>query len=99
MIAKSEYVLTTDDTVKFIFDGKGDSHDNFRLVSTKSLSKSTTRSKYKLNDTNNMNGLRVKLTYTFCGAGIMAPIFILVMGLNKRELPDDQCISLNIPGL
>ena len=46
-----------------------------------------------------MNGLRVKLTYTFCSAGIMAPICISMLGLNERELPEDQCISLHIPGL
>ena len=46
-----------------------------------------------------MCGLRVKLTYTFSGAGVMAPIFVSVLGLNEREMPEDQCISLKIPGL
>ena len=91
--------MTTDDTVQFIFDGKGESQDQFRLVATNSLKKAGTRSKYRNNDTNNMNGLRVKLTYTFCGAGMMASIFISVLGLNEREMPDDDCISLTIPGL
>ena len=91
--------MTTDDTVQFIFDRKGESQDQFRLVATNSLKKAGTRSKYKNNDTNNMNVLRVKLTYTFCGAGMMASIFISVLGLNEREMPDDDCISLTIPGL
>ena len=29
----------------------------------------------------------------------MAPIFITVLGLNDRELPNDQCVSLKIKGL
>ena len=50
-------------------------------------------------DSKNMCGLRVKLTYTFTGAGAMAPIFILVLGLNERELPQDQCVALEIKGV
>ena len=46
-----------------------------------------------------MCGLRVKITFTFSGAGTMAPIFISVLGLTERELPEEQCISLIIPGL
>ena len=29
----------------------------------------------------------------------MAPIFISVLGLNERELPEDHCVSIEIPGL
>ena len=64
-----------------------------------SIKTSGTRSKYKFDDCKNMNGLRVKLTYTFTSIGTMAPIFISVLGLNERELPQDHCISIDIPGL
>ena len=77
----------------------GEAKDCFRLVASKALSKAGTRSKYKKDDSNNMCGLRVKLTYTFTGAGTMAPIFISVLGLNEKELPQDQCVSLKINGL
>ena len=50
-------------------------------------------------DSKNMCGMRVKLTYTFFGAGVMAPIIINVLGLNERKLPKGQCVSLKIPGL
>ena len=46
-----------------------------------------------------MNGLRVKLTYTFSAAGTMAPIFISVLGLTERELLEDERIALKIEGL
>ena len=36
---RPEYLLTTDDTVEYIFEGKGQEQDQFRLCSTKSLKK------------------------------------------------------------
>ena len=82
-----EYVFSTDNTVQFIHEGKGDTKDVFRLVGSNSIKTSGTRSKYKFDDCKNMNGLRVKLTYTFTSIGTMAPIFISVLVLNERELP------------
>ena len=96
---RPEMILSTDDTVQYIFEGKGVGTDLFRLVASKALKKAGTRSKFTNDDSKNMCGMRVKLTYTFSGAGIMAPIFITVLGLNDRELPKDQCVSLQIPGL
>ena len=43
--------------------------------------------------------MRVKLTYTFSAAGTMAPMFVSVLGLTEREMPEDQCITLKIQGL
>ena len=40
-----------------------------------------------------MNGLRVKLTYTFSAVGTMAPIFISVLGFMERALPEDEEID------
>ena len=96
---RPELILSTDDTVQYIFEGKGELNNLFRLVSSKAILKAGTRSKYNNDDSKNMCGLRVKLTYTFTGAGTMAPIFISVLGLNDRELPQDQCVSVKIPGL
>ena len=96
---RPEMILSTDDTVQYIFEGKGAGKDLFRLVASKALKKAGTRSKFMNDDSKNMCGMRVKLTYTFSGAGIMAPIFITVLGLNERELPQGQCVSLKIPGL
>ena len=50
-----------------------------------------------------MNGLRVKLTYTFSAAGIIANIFISVCGLTKAELPTLTCptglLAIEVEGL
>ena len=45
------------------------------------------RSKYLVNDSKNMNGLRLKMTFTFSAIGKVAPIFITISGLNDDELP------------
>ena len=47
--------------------------------------KSWNQVKVKNYDTNHIWSLRVKLTYTFSGAGVMAPIFSSILGLNERE--------------
>ena len=96
---KPEYVFSTDDTVNYIFEGTEQKKDLFRLVSSSAISNSGTRSKYKINESNNMNGLRVKLTYTFSAAGTSSPIFVSVCGLTERELPNDKVLALKIEGL
>ena len=53
--------------------------------------------------TDNKNGLRVRLTFTMNGVGLMAAPFITITGLTERELPKDTCASgvfiLTINGL
>ena len=96
---KPELLFSTDDTVNYIYEGKGETKDVFRLVASKALKKAGTRSKYKTGNSKNMCGMRVKLTYTFSAAGTMAPFFITVCGLSEREMPTDSCIVLKIQGL
>ena len=43
--------------------------------------------------------MRVKLTYTFSAAGIIAPLFISVVGLTELELPIDRHLVMKIEGL
>ena len=43
--------------------------------------------------------MQVKLTYTFSAACTIAPILIMVLWLNERELLKDQCLSIKIEGL
>ena len=96
---RPELIFSIDDTVNYLFEGKGTVNDCFRLVGTKALQSGGTRLKYKNDDSNHMCGLRVKITYTFSAAGTMAPIFIYVLGLNDHTLPNDDCISMKIKGL
>ena len=54
---------------------------------------------YTIDNSKSMNSLRLKFTYAFSAAGTMAPIFISVLGLTERELPEDVQIALKIEGL
>ena len=85
--------------MQFIYEEISDIHDVFRLVGNNSIKSSGTRSKYKYDNDKTMCGLRVTLTYTFTGIRTIAPILISMLGLNKRELPQNHCISIDIPGL
>ena len=96
---RPELIFPTDDTVNYVFEGKGIVNDCVRLVGTKALQSGGTRSKYQNDAANHMCGLRVKITYTFSATGTMAPMFTSVLGLNDRELPNDDCISMKIEGL
>ena len=98
-IVYTELIFPTDDTIQYIFEGKGEKKDRFSLVSSKSQKQSGTRAKYELSTSNHMMGMRVKLTYTFSAAGVIAPIFITVTGLSERELPKDySCTTYSHAG-
>ena len=85
-----------DDTVNYIFEGKGSDNGSFRLFGSKGNTNAGTKSKYKNEDTKNMCGLRVKITYTFLSAGTMDPIFISVLGLTERELQKGPIVTIKI---
>ena len=75
-------ITSTDDTTNYIYEGRsGGDEGNFRLVASQALENAGTRSKFKIDETKKMCGMRVKLTYTFSAAGIIAPLFISVVGL------------------
>ena len=98
-VAHPHLVMSSDDTVQYIFEGKGEKDEPYRLVSSQSQKEAGTRAKYKVNNSKHMHGMRVKLTYTFSAAGTNAPIFVTVTGLTEREMPKDDCIQVMIPGL
>ena len=96
---KTQYIYSSDDTVMYVFEGKGKDKDVFRLVSSKALKHAGTNSKYQSDDSNMMNGMRVKLTFTISAIGTCAPIFISVCGLTPKELPKEACIIVQVEGL
>ena len=53
-------------------------------------------SKYKLDKTLSMKGLRVKIVFTFFADGVMAPLFITVCGLNNREINGSKYFLVSI---
>jgi len=47
-----------------------------------------------------MNGMRVKLTFTFSGLGNVMPIVVTVSGLTEKEMPNGlDFIDAKVPGL
>ena len=93
-------ITSTDDTTNYIYEGvSGGDEGKFQLVASPALQKAGARSRYKLDETKKMCDMRVKLTYTFSAAGIIAPLFISVVGLTELELPMYRHLVLKIEGL
>ena len=88
---KPAYLLSTNETVVFVFEGKGIKQKN-RLYSWRSISKAGHMSKYNLDETLSMKGLQAKITFTFSAASVMSPLFITVCGLNDREMNGSKCL-------
>ena len=51
---KLEIMFSTDDTVNYIYDGQGNDNDEFQLVASKSISKAGKRSRYTIDESNNL---------------------------------------------
>ena len=54
---------------------------------------------YNVDESDHMNGMRVKLTWTLSGGGTCAPLFVTVTGLNERELPSGDMLVVQVAGL
>lgn len=97
---KPELIFSTDDTTVFIYEGKQNKKDKWSMVTKSSLAGSGTKSCYSLDDGSNMNGLRIKMTFTFSAAGTCAPLFFSVCGLTEQELPGESgFLHIEVPGL
>ena len=83
----------------YIFEGRWTKNDKFKLVSSKLLKFSGNQAKYKIDESNMIKGLRVKLTLVFSVIGTCAPLFATVICLNKRNLYVQKNISIRIKGL
>ena len=70
--------MSTDDTVQYIFEGKGEKDEPYRLVSSQSQKEAGTRAKYKVNNSKHMHGMRIKFTYIFSATGTNASIWLRV---------------------
>ena len=91
---------STAGTTDYKFKGYGKNRKGLsKSVSNKSLKNAGLLSRYRINNSKVVNEMRVKLTYTFSAAGTMTPIFISILGLMEKELPEDERITLKIEGL
>ena len=52
---KPQYILSTDDSVVYTYQGKGRREEKFMLVATKGITKSRTRAMYKHDDSNEIH--------------------------------------------
>ncbi|KAL7552482.1 hypothetical protein ACHAWF_015738 [Thalassiosira exigua] len=97
---RPEYIFSTDDTTEYIFEGTASKKPRFVLVSKSTIRKAGTDSVYSMDDSKSMNGMRVKLTFTFSATGTCFPLVVTVTGLTEKELPGDKdCIDILVPGL
>jgi hypothetical protein len=96
---KPQLLFSTDDTTTYIFDGKAGEKANWVVASDTAVMNRGTQAIYQQEKVNMMNGLRVKVTFTFSGAGMTAPLFITVSGVSEEEMPDDEFLHVEVPGL
>ena len=54
---------------------------------------------YKVEDSESMNGLQVKLTFTFTAIRNCCPLVVTVAGLTEKEMPGKDFVCVQIPGL
>ncbi len=95
------YMLySTDDTTEYIFKGTKKKFIPYVLTTKSSISKRRTSAVYKCEDKKSMNGMRVKLTFTFSGVGTCFPFVCTVTGLTEREMPTGKnFIVVKVPGM
>ena len=97
---RPELITSTDDTTVFIYEGTQDGKDVWKLCTKSSLDRRGTNACYSCDDNSNMNGLRIKMTFTFSALGTCAPLFVTVSGLSERELPGkNDFLHVEVPGL
>ena len=94
-----QYLYSTDDTTEYIYEGTKKDTPKFVLTSKKSISERGTKSVHRVEDNKSMSGMRVKLTFTFSAAGTCLPLVVTVAGLSDRELPGDDFVHVEVPGL
>ena len=96
---KPQYIISTDDTVVYIFIVKGTKKDTFRLVYWKSLTHASHSEKYKIDNTNSMEGIRVKFALSFNTPGMAVLILITVVGLKESEISEEITLLVAVSGL
>lgn len=64
---------------------------------------SRSRNHYKCQQTGDSHCPRVRIVIvvnsTFTGGGLSSPLFVVVYGFTEEELPDDEIVTIKIPGL
>jgi hypothetical protein len=97
---RPELVISTDDTTEYIFEGTKDVASKFVLETKSSIMKKGTNAIYRPEDSKAMNGMQVKLTFSFTAMGNCFPVTLTVSSLTEKEKPPgEEFIHVEIPGL
>jgi hypothetical protein len=85
LAVKPAYIFSTDDTTTYVCLGEERTKVDFLLVGVKSLLNAGTCSTYQASDSNVMQGLQVKVTFTCSQAGLVADTFVSIAGLLQNR--------------
>ena len=89
-------MLSSDDTGVYIFEGKRVKENSYRLFPKKFIDRAGYITKYKVEDTHAMKGVRLRTSFTFSAAGTCSPLLITVMRLNDREMTRKKALIRKI---
>ena len=99
-------ITSTNEVTIFATTGTVDSKESFYIVAKPEELKneacnSGSRNHYKKKPTGNSHcrGVRIVINSTFTAGGLSAPIFISAFGMTKMEMPRDEIITIEVPGL
>ena len=99
-VRKPHLITNQDGQTEFICKGKQiDKSARVGLVASTALKMQSTLLVYHQDNTNNMNGLRVKRHLLTNGCGDVAPACYCFSGLSEREMPKDEFIIWEVEGL
>ncbi len=90
-----ELIISTDNTIKYIFKGTEDVAPKFVLATNSSILKKGTHAIYWLEDSKAMNGMQVKLTFSVMAMDNCFLVSATVLGLTKNEMSteEDFCVT------
>ena len=99
-------ITSTDEVTIFASSSPIHNKDSFYVVSKPSYSKnevcsSASRNNYRRTITGDAHcrGLRIVINCTFTAGGLSAPLFVVVYGMSMEEMPFDDIVILEVPGL
>ena len=78
---------STDDSTMFVFNGMNFVKKLVYLTDKRQKSSNLSSYSCEVGGTDHLNELRVRHTHSMNAMGNVAPIYLLVSGLNERELP------------
>ena len=100
-------ITSTDEVTIFASSSVIHGKDSYYIVSKPSYiknehSNSGSRNHYKKKpsgDNSHCRGVRIVLNCTFTAGGLSSPLFVVVYGMSSEEMPNDETVTLEVPGL